>query len=371
MPGFNTIPGSSGGGGQPNMTYVGSILLSTYNRSWAQAGTSGYYGIYSGNQENGYAYFVGTSMTTGVALNKVANISHSFTRIDIVGVASDMISLYKVKLKATTLYNNPTANFTRVSAVLGASGSFVLPSNAPVPFADLVIVGGGGSAGGGHGQAHGRGSGGGGGNVVTLTDFSIFGSTIVSVGAGGVANSPGSHNGNPGGQSSFGGVYALGGGGGSGWTGSANPLSGAGNGGGGSNSSGPGTGTTQTSLTGLGTLGSPGFHGGFSGGSSVGSNGSNNVGGGGGGATAAGSNGTNGSGGQGGAGHISTITGSSALFGYGGSGYAPNGTINYSYDISGTCYGCGGSGSANPDDGSNVIGRVGRTGVVVVRYYTP
>ncbi len=82
MPGFNTVPGSSSGGGQPNMTFVGSVHMSTYNRSWNQGGTAGYYGVYSANQEAGYAYFVGAT-TTGVPLNRMTNVTHSFTRIDI------------------------------------------------------------------------------------------------------------------------------------------------------------------------------------------------------------------------------------------------------------------------------------------------
>ena len=104
MPGFNTIPGSSGGGGQPNMSFVGSIHMSSYNRSWAQAGTAGSYGLYSANQENGFAYFVGATIT-GVPLNRVAAVSHSFTRIDIVAPTNDMVSLYKVKTKGSFNYS--------------------------------------------------------------------------------------------------------------------------------------------------------------------------------------------------------------------------------------------------------------------------
>ena len=106
MPGFNTIPGSAGGGGAGALNYVASVHMSTFNRSWAQAGVAGNYGIYSQNQENGYAYFVGTGTTTGVSLNRMINVSHSFTRIDIIAPQNDIISLYKVKVKATSAFNN-------------------------------------------------------------------------------------------------------------------------------------------------------------------------------------------------------------------------------------------------------------------------
>ena len=96
MPGFNTIPGSGGGGGQANMTFVASVHMTTYNRSWTQGGTAGYYAMFSVNQENGYVYFVGAT-TTGGPLNRLINVTHSFTRIDIIAPQNDMISLYKAK----------------------------------------------------------------------------------------------------------------------------------------------------------------------------------------------------------------------------------------------------------------------------------
>ena len=372
MAGFNTVPASGGGGGQPNMTFVASIHMATYNRTWAQAGTAGYYAMFSANQENGYAYFVGPGMTTGAPLNRVVNISHAFTSINVVGIQNDMLSLYKAKVKSTTLFSNPTASLTKNPAILIASGSFVLPSNAVLNFADIIVQGGGGAAGAGHGAAHGGGAGGGGGNTIKLTDYPIFGSTIVSVGAGG-ASGGAVNPGLPGGTSSFGPVYALGGGGGAGWNGPATPMTGSANGGGGGHGNSTGaTGTVQTSSTGIGTVGTPVFHGGFSGGNRNSSNNQNAIGGGGGGSTANGSDGGNGtSHGRGGAGHISDITGTSTYYGFGGSGYNPNGNMVANYDSGATCYGCGGQGSANPNDGSNVVAFPGRGGVVVVRFYTP
>ena len=103
MPGFNTIPGSAGGGGAGALGYVASVHMNTYNRSWAQGGTAGYYAIYSQNQESGYAYFVGAGgMVTGIPLNRMESVSHAFTSIDIIAPSNDLISLYKVKVKATT-----------------------------------------------------------------------------------------------------------------------------------------------------------------------------------------------------------------------------------------------------------------------------
>jgi hypothetical protein len=230
MPGFNTLPAVGGGGGQANMTYVASIHMATYNRSWAQGGTAGYYAIYSTNQENGYAYFVGSGTTTGVALNRLANISHSFTRIDIIAPQNDMVSLYKAKVKATTEFANPFSAFASFPSIIQSSGNFVLPNNA-LPLVNLVVVGGGGS--GGHGSHNWSGGGGGGGNVVKLTAYQAVGTTAVTCGAG--AND---ENGGRGGTTYFGNVWAVGGG--SGGHGQNHPGGSGGNGGTGGGAGGDG-----------------------------------------------------------------------------------------------------------------------------------
>jgi len=204
MPGFNTLPAVGGGGGQANMTYVASIHMNTYNRSWAQGGTPGFYAMYSTNQENGYAYFVGTGTTTGVALNRLANISHSFTRIDVIAPQNDMVSLYKAKVKSTTEFSNPFANFSSFPSTITSSGNFVLPNNA-LPLVNILLT-----AGGGAGGYHG-GGGGGGAGVVKLTAFQAVGTTAVTIGGGGGG---GGANRNSGGRTFFGNVYAIGGGGG-------------------------------------------------------------------------------------------------------------------------------------------------------------
>lgn len=374
MAGFNTIPAASGGGGGlPSLNFVASVNMETYNRSWAQAGVAGNYAVYSANMNNGYAYFVGTSTTTGIPLNKMQNVQHSFTRIDLVGVQGDIISLFKVKTKATTLFPNPLAAFTKNPAILIASGSFVLPSNATVPFADIIVAGAGGAAGSGHGATHGGGGGGGGGNVVSLTDYSIYGSTIVSVGFGGTAQRV--NRGSSGGQSSFGPVYALGGGGGGGWEtkqgfGSSSIIgNGGGNCGGADGSSTPGIGQVQTATTGVGTVGSPAFYGGNNGGIGHQSNSTGSRGGGGGGSAGSGQNGGSNNNGNGGAGHTSTITGTTTTYGAGGYGMDPNGGAGSGW--SQPAYACGGQGTTNGHSTDTVLANNGQNGVVIVRFYTP
>jgi len=375
MPGFNTVPASGGGGGTlPNMTFVGAVHMSTFNRSWAQGGTAGMYAMYSANQETGYVYYVGAGTSTGVPMNRIANVSHAFTRIDIIGSTNDMVSLYKAKVKSTTVYNNPfSADASINKAALSAdaivsyfqfgrssfpvthttSGSFSLPSTA-TPLINVVLVGGGG--GGGHTHC---GAGGGGGNVVKLTGVSGTGSPTITIGNGSSHQSQG-------GSTFFGSVYALGGG--FGGDHSYNPGNG-GNGGGASghrNNSSPGSGTTQTSGSGLGTDGSPLFHGGFSGGSSAGQDTQQSAGGGGGGAGAVGGAGNTSTFGVGGVGHQSDISGTTNYYGHGGDGGRANNGSPQSYgNTYSSYYGSGGRGAGYQSAGySNGI-----NGVVLARYF--
>jgi len=361
MPGFNTLPAVGGGGGQANMTYVASIHMSSYNRSWAQGGTAGYYALYSTNQENGYAYFVGSGTTTGIALNRLANISHSFTRIDIIAPTNDMVSLYKAKVKSTTEFPNPFAAFSSFPSIIQSSGNFVLPNNA-LPLVNLVLVGGGGS--GGHGSHNWSGGGGGGGNVVKLTAYQAVGTTAVTCGAG--AND---ENGGRGGTTYFGNVWAIGGG--SGGHGQNHPGGSGGNGGGaGQGSQAGGSGIAATNAAGgvgFGTAGSPLAYGGFAGGNAEGGGAHHHRSGGGGGAAARGLNANEGP--NGGAGHISDIVSGTAnhMFGPGaaggnhGSGRYTNGWNGYSR------IGYGGQAGLDGNGGREA----GGVGSVVVRYYIP
>ena len=364
MPGFNTLPAVGGGGGQPNMTFVGSVHMQTYNRSWAQGGTAGYYALYSTNQENGYAYFVGAT-TTGAPLNRLVNIGHSFTRIDIVAPQNDMVTLYKAKVKTTTEFSNPFANFSSFPSTITSSGNFVLPNNA-LPLVNVLLTGGGGT-----GYHHG--GGGGGGGVVKLTAYQAVGTTAVTIGAGRGGNGSSS----PGGLTYFGNVYAIGGQSAvdhdnDPTPGSANApvANGAGASGYHNNTRSGGTGSTQTATTGLGVAGSPVYHGGFSGGNSRGDGTSTHrhMGGGGGGAGGNGQSRVTGHGGTvGGVGHFSDINGSGVHYGPGGGGSDHHGNSssgNGSYAHGGTLYGHGGRSIYNSHDS-------GGNGVVIVRYYIP
>ena len=374
MAGFNTLPAVGGGGSQPNMTYVGSVHMSTYNRSWAQAGPAGYYAMYSSNQETGYVYYVGSGTSTGVPMNRVANVSHAFTRIDIIGSSNDMVNLYKAKIKATTSYANPfnadpSINKSALSAdaivsyfqfgrssfplTHNSSTTFTLPNTA-TPLINLLVVGGGG----GGGNTH-CGAGGGGGGVVKLTGFAPAIGTTITIGQGSSHQSQG-------GTTYFGNVYALGGG--FGGDHSYGPGNGA-NGGGGPghrSTSGAGAGITQTAGTGLGTDGSPSYHGGNAGGTSAGADTQQSAGGGGGGAGAVGGAGNTSNFGTGGAGHASDLSGISSYYSHGGSGGRAN---NNTPATAGDSYiqypGSGGRGAAY--QGS--FYQNGANGVVIARYF--
>lgn len=364
MPGFNTIPVTGGGGGQPNMSYVGSVHMVTYNRTWNQGGTAGYYAMYSTNQENGYVYFVGAT-TTGGPLNRLINVNHSFTSINIIAPQNDMCTLYKAKVKSTTTFANPFTGFASFPSVIDSSGNFVLPNNA-LPLVNSIVHGGGG--GGGNNRA----GGGGGGGVVKLTAFQAVGTTAIVIGGGGGNGTRGS----VGGTTFFGNVYALGGcggahhnhrGGGAGNDhGNQNGVNGGGAGGHSSGHVG-GTGTVQTANTGLGLSGSPVAIGGFKGGDSGNSSSANECGGGGG--AGAGGNGEQGhhygGSGTGGAAHIDNDIAPGYSWGAGGYGgwYNSHGSWG---SHSGSWRGHGGQGGHHNHDGGG-----GASGRVLVRYYIP
>lgn len=375
---INSFP-SQAGGGQANLNYIASVHMETYNRSWSQGGTSGYYALYSTNQENGYAYFVGSGTSTGAPLNRLVSVTHSFTRIDIIAPTNDMISLYKAQVKPTALYNNPfdaDASIGKIAipsfpSIIRSSGNFVLPNNA-LPLTNVLIAGAG--AAGGH---HYNGGGGAGGCVVKLTAFQAVGTTSVTIGGAG------GDNGGVGGRTFFGNVYALGGSGGghhsggvpassisTGGNNSVNPLVGNGGGAGGHNAASNrfgGIGSTQTASTGLGTAGTPVFHGGFNGGSSGDADNQQAGGGGGAGAAGNGTNGTQSAAGNGGPGHASDISGSNLHYGTGGAGGRSNNNNNSWGSHGSRDYAHGGRGAAHSQDGHGG----GDSGVVVMRYYIP
>ena len=376
MPGFNTIPGSSGGGGMPNMGFVGSIYMQTFNRTWAQGGTAGFYGVYSANQETGYAYFVGTSTTTGVPLNKMVNVPHAFTSINIVAPVGDLVSLFKIKVKSTTVFSAGLPSYpyssavTATPAVITSSTTYTKPSLA-LDLVNVILVGGGGAAGGGHGDAHGGGGGGGGGNVVMLYGVNGSSPTTVVIGSGGPSG-PAVQAGLDGGKTYWGNIFALGGGGGGGWD--SRPGRPGGNSGGGCAGSGAytnGSGIVQTASMGLDISGALGFEGGRTGGAGHNGNSTPSRGGGGGGAMSDGQAGGHGAGGNGGLGYVSDLSGQTAMYGGGGFGSTPNGGTGVSgYNGYSVFYGCGGQGTTNGHPTSSVIGSPGQAGAVVVRSFT-
>jgi hypothetical protein len=349
------------------MTYVASIHMSTYNRTWTQGGTAGYYSMFSANQENGYVYFVGAT-TTGGPLNRLINVTHPFTSINVIAPTNDMISLYKAKVKSTSEFANAFAAFSSFPSVITSSGNFVLPNNA-LPLVNLIVQGGGGSGGGGH---HG-GGGGGGGSAIKLTAYQAVGTTSITIGSGGGHGRWDSGVGNSGSSTYFGNVYALGGGAGAGHN-NTGASGGNGGGGGGHNTGYGGAGITQTASTGLGFSGSPEYFGGNSGSGTNGSNGGQQRGGGGGGAGGTGSAGGNGTGGNGGPAHQSDLPGTNTAFGYGGWGTAHHdGGHGSNGSHSGPAYGHGGVGAGhNRNFGHGAeYATGGGNGVVVVRYYIP
>ena len=348
----------SGGGGTPGFDYVASIRMETYNRSWTQSGAAGTYILTSNNNNSGYVYFVGAT-TTGSPLGKVVNVTHAFTRLDIVAPTGDFMSLHKAAVKSTTVFANPFAAFASFPSILTSSGNFVLPTSA-LPLINAVVVGGGGGGGGDH-----AGGGGGGGGVVKLIGYQAVGTTSVSI--GGFGGNGGHGNGGNGGSTYFGNVFALAGGGGAGSSGNPS-TSGLSNGGGGNghnghNNAGIGNGSSWSEGTGTQT-GTATHHGGHNG---TGKNG-NHAGGGGGGAGGNATTNANGNTYPGNAGpaHSWDITGSSQPYGGGGPGgaHSPDRGLGSHSQHSG--YGHGGHGAHN-GNATNTGG--GGNGVVIVRYY--
>jgi hypothetical protein len=356
----------SGGGGTPGFDYIASIRMETYNRSWTQAGASGNYVVTSNLSNPGYAYFVGSGTTTGTPLNKVVNVGHSFTRIDIIAPTGDYISLSKAAVKATSVFSNPFANFASFPSSITSSGNFVLPTSA-LPLVTALVVGGGG--GGGY---HHAGGGGGGGGVVKLNGYLAVGTTSVTIGGGQHSNTSGSNSGRAG-DTYFGNVFAYGGGaGGHGGnsSGDTNAIGGNGANGGGAGGHSPnngGTGITETTGTGgLGTQsGTANYYGGYSGGAAgPGTLTWSSRGGGGGGAGGAGQPGSY-SGGAAGAYYTDDITGSNYNYSPGGPGGAHSPNHGLGSHHSHSRYGGGGYGShSNSDNASG-----GNSGIVIVRYY--
>ena len=349
----------SGGGGTPGFDYIASIRMETYNRSWTQSGAAGTYILTSNNNNSGYVYFVGAT-TTGSPLGKVVNVTHAFTRLDIIAPTGDFMSLHKAAVKSTTVFANPFASFASFPSQITSSGNFVLPTSA-LPLVDTLIVGAGGSGGGHH-----AGGGGGGAAVIKLTGYQAVGTTSVTIGTSGSHDNTHGYNG---GATYFGNVYAIGGTGGSGgsrWTGADQGANGGGANGHSRQAASDGISSSSAHYSkvtaGFGTQsGTASYVGGHAGGGVGGSH----TAGGGGGAGGVGGNGSGTStGGAGGAGHVSNITGSNYTYASGGGGGTHSPDNGHGSNPGG--YGAGNHGAHNGPS-NNASG--GGQGIVVVRYY--
>jgi hypothetical protein len=228
---------------------------------------------------------------------------------------------------------------------------------------DVLVVAGGGGGGGNDG------GGGSGGQVQYSSSFSISGAISVTVGSGGTA-------GGTGGSSSFGSITSIGGGGGgAGFTGVAGNSSAYGGGSGGSNTV---NGTVPGPIGTVSYKGGDGFSSTTFG---------QHAGGGGGGAGGSGVNASSQQGGNGGPGLYYSISGYNTGYGGGGgggvyislsspsNGKGTEGGGNGGYYLNGQVQGTngtpntGGGGGSGADGGSQ--GRVGGSGIVIVRYPTP
>lgn len=313
-----------------------------------------------------YSLASGSSLPTGVTLNS-SNGSISGTLPDI---SSD--TTYSFTINAT-------------SGQQTSSRLFTITSLRTVPI-EYLIVGGGGAGGdyfqgGGYNAA--GGGGGAGGYIYSSSSNLALNSMPISVGLAGVStatsNTSGGYASN-GGNSSFAGLTAIGGGkgasGNSSVSANASPAGSGGSGGGGARPD-----ATNFNLAGGNTSGQGNIGGAYSSGDGDG--------GGGGGATAAGTLGGQGS--QGGAGFTSSITGTSTVYaagggggkgsssqsgyswsGAGGSGVGGNGGTkqNNSPGTNASSYGCGGGGAGSATDANSVFskGGNGSSGVVIVAY---
>jgi hypothetical protein len=350
----------SSGGGVPGMSYIASIFMETYARTWTQGGTSGYYMMNSQNNSTGYVYFIGAT-TTGGPLGQTLYVSNAFTSIQVVASKNDLVSLFKAAAKTTTDLANPglkyadwlyNSKYTSYTVKYATSGSWTLPG-VGLPLIDVNVVGGGGGA-------HHHAGGGGAGGVVSLSYYPVASNGVhnFTIGAGG-------YNQSSGGNTTFNtNIVALGGAGGS--SNNNNGLSGASGSGAsrqstsGNYSGGAATQTTPsltapTTVLGLGNRG-----GNISGGSS-----SNHHGAGGGGAAAAGGDTSSPTPTPGGAGHLSNID--FLYYGAGGSGC--------NHDTQKDAYNGGvssASGHGNAGQGASAnhnVHATGRDGIVIVRYY--
>jgi len=236
---------------------------------------------------------------------------------------------------------------------------------------EYLMLGGGGAGSTSDGSVAAGGGGGAGGYIAGTTTLSRATVYNITVGAAGVrSTASGNQTGGSGGDTTFNGLTALGGGGGGRW-GQTGRTGGSGGGGGGRNGTAGGSALQPNSAS--------GGHGNNGGSAAPGSASTDDAGGGGGGAGsfAGNMNAANGTGGQPGLGRSNSITGTSVRYADGGgggsetgngggySGAGRGGGIVYAA-TTGSNYGSGGGGGGGP----NRLGANGKVGAVFIRTLT-
>jgi prepilin-type N-terminal cleavage/methylation domain-containing protein len=285
----------------------------------------------SNSSYTGYTYNNSASPQTFSLTEQNGSLTYNITNDGIASVVSTVSTSGGI---ATTSGGYTINTFT-------SGGTFTV-SGGSLTNVSVLIVGGGGGGGNDTSGGPGEGGGGGGGQFLALSGQTINGSTTVTVGAGGPADTNGS-------SSSFGSNVAIGGGAGAHY--GSVPKSGA-SGGGAANVG--GTGASGTAGNNGGNGGSGGVCGGLPGG--------------GGGAGGAGVTGGSCVGGQGGVGLSSAISGTTSWYAGGGA----------AEDLS--SQGGGGSnfgeipsqngGTPNTGGGGGSAG-LGGSGIVIIQYTTP
>jgi hypothetical protein len=256
---------------------------------------------------------------------------------------------YKTRCKFEATGGNITISNGYKIHTFTTGGTFITNTGGNI---ELLIVAGGGGSGGGGWSGYASGAGGGGG-VIYKRKYTVSGSYSVTIGdsgAAGIQVGDAGYRGGNGGNSIFDSLTAIGGGGGAGNYGQPGADGGSGGGG-----------ATYTGAGGSGTI-NQGYAGGSASSSCC-------AGGGGGGAGGVGGNAPNGSyGGDGGPGLGYTISGSLIYYGGGGTarGSSGSGTVNNGSTAIET------AGAANTGAGGggtqSTGGRLGGTGVVIIRY---
>lgn len=274
-----------------------------------------------------------------------------------------------VSINGTLLSGTPTGtqsnNVVVIRATAAGSGKFADRTFNVNVISDLIAVQYLIIAGGGGGGASSYGGGGGAGGALTGTTQIVQGSgtRTVTVGSGGLGYNPGVTIGTNGGNSSFGGFVAVGGGYGGSDNAGQYPGANGGSGGGGADRD------PITAPGGKGVVGQ-----GYDGGGGIALWNDQWKGewpGGGGGAGAPGANGTGGAGGNGGIGIISTITGTSTYYAGGGAAHGATGGLGGGANggVGGT--GAGSSGTNNTGGGGgggHNNGGNGGSGTIILSY---